>query len=61
MFNTLFFSENRAIYDRMWKNIIDPNRPQMTIWSRRIARWIPTATNTHSEYVIFITSHYNNG
>ena len=26
----------------------------MTIWLIRIARWIPTATNTHSEYVIVI-------
>jgi len=24
----------------------------MTIWSMRIAFWIPKATNTHSEYVI---------
>ena len=26
----------------------------MTIWSMRIACWIPKATNTHSEYVILI-------
>jgi hypothetical protein len=26
----------------------------MTIWCKRIACWIHTATNTHSEYVIFI-------
>jgi len=34
------------------KNIVERGRPQMTIW--RIACWIPKATNTHSEYVIFI-------
>jgi len=50
----MFNIENRAVYDRMWKNIIQ-NRPQVTIWCRRIARWIPTATNTHSEYAIHIT------
>jgi len=27
-----FFFENRAIYGIMWKNIVDPDRPQMTIW-----------------------------
>ena len=26
----------------------------MTTWSMRIACWIPKATNTHSEYVMFI-------
>jgi hypothetical protein len=35
----------------MWKNTVEPGRPQMTIWRMRIAYWIPQATNTHSEYV----------
>jgi len=26
----------------------------MTIWRMRIARWIPKATNTRSEYVMLI-------
>jgi hypothetical protein len=34
--------------------MVQLDRPQMTIWRMRIACWIPTATNTHSEYVIFI-------
>jgi len=25
------FSENRTIYEIMWKNIVEPDRPQMTI------------------------------
>jgi len=25
------FSENRAFYDIMWKNVIEPDRPQTTI------------------------------
>jgi hypothetical protein len=25
------FSENRAIYEIMWKNMVEPDRPQMTI------------------------------
>ena len=36
----------------MWKNIVQPGRPQMTIQRMRIARWIPKATKTHSEHVI---------
>ena len=38
----------------MWKNIIEPGRPQMTTWQMRIACWIPKATNAHSHYVILI-------
>jgi hypothetical protein len=30
---------------------VDPDRPQMTIWRMRTVRWIPTAKNTHSEYL----------
>jgi len=37
-----------------WKNTVQPGRPQMTIWRTRISRWVPKATNTDSEYVIFI-------
>jgi hypothetical protein len=49
-----FFFENRAVYEIMWRNIVDLGRPQMTIWRMRIACWIPKATNTHSQYVILI-------
>ena len=36
----------------MWKNIVEPDRPQMTVWRMRFAWWIPKSTNIHSEYVI---------
>jgi hypothetical protein len=39
----------------MRKNIVEQGRPQMTIWRMQFACWIPTATDTHSEYVILIT------
>ena len=39
--------ENRAFYVIMWKNIVEPDWPQMTIWRMRITCWIPEATNTH--------------
>ena len=43
-----FFSENRAVYEIMWKNMVEPDRPQI-IWRMRFAYWINKATNTHSE------------
>jgi hypothetical protein len=46
-----FFFENLVFYKIVWRNIVDPDRPQMTIWRMRTASWIPTATNTHSEYL----------
>jgi len=39
--------EIRAVYEIMWKNTVQPDRPQMTIWRMRIASWIPKATNTY--------------
>jgi hypothetical protein len=44
--NFVFF--NRAVYEKMWKNIAQPDRPQMTVRRMRISHWIPKATNTHS-------------
>jgi hypothetical protein len=38
----------------MWKNIVEPGRPQMTIWRIRIGYSIPYATNRYSEYIILI-------
>jgi hypothetical protein len=49
-----FLKKNLAIYELMWKNIVEPDRPQITIWHICIAYWVPKATNTHSEYVILI-------
>ena len=51
MLNNLF-PEDRAVYELMWKNVVEPDRPQMTIRRMRCACWIPKATDTHSEYVI---------
>jgi len=38
----------------MWKNLVGPDRPQLTIERMRYACWITKATNIHSEYVILI-------
>ena len=32
MLNNIFFFLNRAVYEIMWKNMVQPDRPQMTIW-----------------------------
>jgi len=49
---TFFSFENRAAYEIMWKNIVEPEMPEMTIWHMHIACWIPKAANTHSKHVI---------
>jgi hypothetical protein len=36
---------------RCHKKIVEPNRPQMTIWRMRFACWIAKATDTPSGYV----------
>jgi hypothetical protein len=46
---TIFFFENRIVYDIMWKR-----RRQMIIWRMRIVSCITKVTDTQSEYVIFI-------
>jgi len=48
------FLENPAVFEIMWKNILELYRPQMTKWLMGIACWIPKDTHTHSEYVILI-------
>jgi hypothetical protein len=38
----------------MYKNTVEPERPQVAIWRMCTAYWITKATNTHSEYVILL-------
>ena len=52
MFSDFSSPENLTVLEKMWKNIVKRDRPQITIWFMSIACWIPTNTNTHSEYVI---------
>ena len=53
-----FFPENRAFYEIMWKNVVEPDRPQMTKGHMRFASWIPTATKTYSEHVSEYLLHF---
>ena len=52
--STVTFSENRAVYQIMWKNMVETDRPQMTIQRIRFAFWVTKVIETHSEYVTFI-------
>jgi hypothetical protein len=47
MFNNFFFSENRTVYEIMWKNFVERGRPQMT--NEADACEIPKDTNTHTQ------------
>ena len=43
---TFFFLENHAVYEIMWKDIVERGMPQMTVWRMRFTCWIPKATST---------------
>ena len=45
----------------MWRNMVEPERPQMTIQQGVSNLRTGEATNTHSEYVILLLLHGNNG
>jgi hypothetical protein len=36
----------------MWKSIVEPDRPQMTIWRMGIEYWVTKVTITHAQYVM---------
>ena len=52
--HSITFYENCAVYEIIWTNVVEPERPQMTIWHMSFPCWISKATNIHSEYVILI-------
>jgi len=51
-FFSFFF--NCAVYEIMWKNIVESERSQMATWRMRISRLVLKATNIVSEYVTLI-------
>ena len=55
-------SEIRAIYEIMWKYMVQLDRPQVKIIRRMgFEFWVTKATDTHSEYTIRIAFHCNSG
>jgi hypothetical protein len=53
IFNNLF-SENRAVFEIMWKNMLEPDRPQTTMRRMRFACCVTKSVDTHSEYETLI-------
>jgi len=51
---TFSFPENRAVWNNVWKNNVEPDSPQMTIWRMRNACWITNATNTLWIYSLLV-------
>jgi hypothetical protein len=49
----IFSPENCAVYEIMWKSIVQPDKPQTIMWRMRCACWIPKP-NTQPQYVICI-------
>ena len=47
VFDTFFFGNYDLLGDNVKKVIVEPDRPQMTIWRMHIACWIRKATNKH--------------
>ena len=47
--------KSRTVYEIMWKNMAEADKPHISITRRMcVACWISQATDTHSEYVIYI-------
>jgi hypothetical protein len=56
----VFFSEDHAVYEITWNNVVKPDTPQMTIWRMGIAFCITETTNIHSKFVMltaFLLQH----
>jgi len=51
---------NHTVYEKMWKNIEEPDRPQMTICHIRIVCRMRNATNTHCRICRTLIFHCKN-
>ena len=62
---SITFLQNRAVCEIMWENIVERDRPHLTVWRMRIACWIPkdthTHTHTHAHMSYSLLFHCNNG
>jgi len=45
---------NRVVYEIMWENTVETDRPQTTIWQIRIAYRIPKATNKNPQNMLIL-------
>ena len=49
--SVFFFSENHVVYEIMWENVVEPERPQTTIQygARDFACWVSKAVRAHAD------------
>jgi len=45
---------NLAVYEIIWKNMVEPDWPQLTVSGMHFACWILKAIHTHWKYVILM-------
>jgi len=55
IFDTVLFVEIRNVYEILWKNEVEPDRPHMIIWRMCIACWLAKA-KTHTHRIFNITT-----
>jgi hypothetical protein len=48
MLSNFFFSENRTVNEIMSKNMVETDRPQVSIWRMRVVCWISNAACTYA-------------
>jgi hypothetical protein len=53
-FWNFIYLENRFVYETMWNNTVELDRPQVIIMCMQIACWTTKSRNTTSEFVISI-------
>jgi len=39
---------NLAVYEIIWKNVVEPDRPQLTVWGMQ-----PKATHIHTQNMLY--------
>jgi len=47
-------SENLTLPEEMWKNMVQLDTSDNTIWRMCVTYWITKTTDSHPEYVILI-------
>jgi len=55
------FFRKSSLFEIMYKNSAEPDRPQLTILRMRSSCWLPKATNINSEYTLLLLFPCNHG
>ena len=62
MLTNIFFPENCVVYEMICKNMLELERPQMTIWRMHVECWIRlhARAHTHTQKYAILLFHGNN-